>query len=421
MQYFSYESGQLRAENIYLAQLANTYGTPTYIYSLAALKNNYNAWRTAVATDDLICYAVKANPNIAILNVMAQMNSGFDIVSGGELQRVLRAGGLANKIIFSGVGKTENEIKQALAAGILCFNVESMAELEKIHQIARQQDQIAPISIRVNPNINAETHPYISTGLEDNKFGVDCTVALSLYQRANELSHLQIKGIACHIGSQLVSTAPLLEALDSILQLVDSLKNEGIILQYINLGGGLGVCYRSETPPQISHYIQQIKSRMCSYKQQLIFEPGRSIVANAGILITRVEYLKCNQKHNFAIVDVAMNDLLRPALYQAWHKISSVTSMETSKLQSWDIVGPICESADFLGKDRQLALTENSLLCIHDVGAYGFSMSSNYNSRPRVAEVMVDDRQSWMIRERETISDLYRHEHLLPLPIDSKS
>ena len=410
--------GRLFVENIALEQLAQQYGTPAYVYSLAQLRQNFLAWSDAVSDRGLVCYAVKANSNLGILNVLAKLGSGFDIVSIGELQRVLKAGGSASKTIFSGVGKSRSDIEQALAAKILCFNVESEPELHLINQVAGEMQTSAPISIRVNPDVDAQTHPYISTGLRNNKFGVDAGTALRMYADAQSMPHIDIKGIDCHIGSQLTSIEPLLDSLRALLNLVDQLQAIGIELEHIDLGGGLGVNYQGEQPPTPAQYLNEVKILMQSRKQQLIFEPGRSIVASAGVLLTRVQYLKNNSGHNFAIVDAAMNDYIRPALYQAWSNISVASSVSaTTKTQTWDIVGPVCESADFLGKQRELPLAEDSLLCLHDCGAYGFCMSSNYNTRPRAAEIIVDGDQSYLVRHRENIDDLFKDEQLLPLNI----
>ena len=405
--------GNLWVENLPLEQIATTYGSPTYVYSLATIKQNYQAWHEAVGADGLICYSVKANSNIGVLSALVAMGSGFDIVSIGELQRVLAAGGSAQKTIFSGVGKSRDEIKQALKANIACFNVESEAELQQIHQVAQQLKVKAPVSIRVNPDVDAKTHPYISTGLRDNKFGVDTETALRLYADMKDMPHIEIKGIDCHIGSQLTDVSPLLDSLKALLTLIDKIAALGIELEHIDLGGGLGVDYQGEVPPTAAQYLKEVRGLMLDRKQSLIFEPGRSIVAKSGLLLTRVQYLKSSEDYNFAVVDAAMNDYIRPALYQAWSNISVVTPQKVAAM-NWDVVGPICESTDFLGRNRQLAITQGCLLAIHDCGAYGFSMSSNYNTRPKAAEVIVDGSQSHLVRARETVEDLFVLESTLP-------
>ena len=414
MPYFDYINGELCAEDVPLTAIAERFGTPTYVYSRAALTEHYLAYADALRdSPHLVCYAVKANSNIGVLNILARLGAGFDIVSVGELERVLVAGGDPDKIVFSGVGKQPAEMARALEVGIHCFNVESEAELEVLSQVAAETGKTARVSLRVNPDVDAKTHPYISTGLRENKFGIDIQRAPEVYRRAQALSHVQVVGVDCHIGSQLTETAPFLDALDRVLLLVDELAESGITLQHIDLGGGLGVCYRDEQPPHPSDYIAQLQQRLAGRDLTLVLEPGRSIAANAGVLLTRVDYLKTGDEKNFAIVDAAMNDMIRPALYQAWLNIDPVRP-HSGNTQTWDIVGPVCETGDFLGKDRELALEPGDLLCVGSSGAYGFTMSSNYNSRGRAAEIMVDDDQAYCVRERETIADLMRGESLLP-------
>lgn len=416
MDHFNYREQQLFAEEVPLSEIAAHYGTPCYVYSRATIERHYHAFTDAAqGHPHLICYAVKANSNIAVLDVLARLGSGFDIVSEGELRRVIAAGGDPKKVVFSGVAKTADEMRYALQLGIKCFNVESEAELKRLQQVAKELDQLAPVSIRVNPDIDAKTHPYISTGLKANKFGIDINDAERIYQQAAAASHLQVVGVDCHIGSQLTETQPFLDALDKLLALIDRLKSHGISLQHIDVGGGLGVRYQDETPPHPSEYAAAVVERLKPYPElTLIFEPGRAIMANAGVLLTRVEYLKPGQEKNFAIVDAAMNDLIRPALYSAWQAIVPVQQQADGKAQLYDVVGPVCETGDFLGKDRLLAIAEGDLLAVRSAGAYGFTMSSNYNSRPRAAEVLVDGRQSHLIRQRELWQDLWRGEHTLP-------
>jgi diaminopimelate decarboxylase len=415
MDHFNYRNYELFAEDVAVADIVSQYGSPCYIYSRATLKRHWQAFDVAFGKQaHLICYAVKANSNIGLLNVLARLGSGFDIVSLGEMQRVLAAGGDAKKIVFSGVGKREDEILAALKIGIACFNIEVSDELDRINKLAGQLGVIAPVSFRVNPDVDAKTHPYISTGLKENKFGIAINQALSEYQRAAALPNIKVVGIDCHIGSQLTDTRPFLDALDKILALVDTLKNQGIVLEHLDLGGGLGICYKNEQPPEPANYIQAILARLGQNEFKIFLEPGRAIVGNAGILVTRVEYLKPTAHKNFAIVDAAMNDLMRPALYSAWQDIIPVKQQSTATAQHWDIVGPVCETGDFLGKDRELALQQGDLLAVRSAGAYGFSMSSNYNSRPRVAEVMVDGATVHLIRERETLAQLWAGEQLLP-------
>ena len=402
------------AEGVALTRIAERYGTPTYVYSRAALTEHFMAYQDALADrHHLICYAVKANSNLAVLNVLAQLGAGFDIVSVGELERVLAAGGDPTKVIFSGVGKQPSEMARALQVGIHCFNVESEAELAVLNRVAGESGKKANISLRVNPDVDAKTHPYISTGLRDNKFGIDISQALDVYLAASEMPHLTITGIDCHIGSQLTEIAPFIDALNRVLKLVEQLSANGINLEHLDLGGGLGVCYQNEQPPHPSEYIAAIRQQLDQSPMTLVLEPGRSIAANAGILLTRVEYLKPGKDKNFAIVDAAMNDMIRPALYEAWMAIEPV-SPHAGTPHNWDIVGPVCETGDFLGKNRPLVLEQGDLLCVYSAGAYGFTMSSNYNSRGRAAEIMVDGNRAHQVRARETVEDLIRGETLLP-------
>ena len=407
--------GVLFAEGVSLEAIANQFGTPTYIYSKNTLIQTFESFKKGlIKTDHLICFAVKANSNIAILNLFAGLGAGFDIVSGGELERVIYAGGNPQKIVFSGVGKTQSEIEAALKANILCFNVESRSELLRIQEVAEKMNIKAPISIRVNPDVDAKTHPYISTGLKDNKFGVDFNQALSIYLAAKSMSHIDIKGIDCHIGSQITELKPFVDALDRVLSLVDQLKKNNIQLSHIDIGGGIGICYQDESPPDFEIYIKEILNKIKGLNVKIIFEPGRALVGNAGVLLSKVEYLKQNDIKHFAIIDAAMNDLMRPTLYDAYHEIKVVREHDT-KSQSFDVVGPVCESGDFIAKNRSLKLKENDLICIMSAGAYGMSMSSNYNSRGRAAEVMVDQDQLYEIRTREKSSDLFKLEKKLPL------
>ncbi|MEQ1738647.1 MAG: diaminopimelate decarboxylase [Methyloglobulus sp.] len=416
MDYFNYRNDELYVEDISVQDIVYQHGSPCYIYSRATLERHWNAFDKAFGEQaHLICYAVKANSNIAILNLLARLGSGFDIVSLGELERVIAAGGDPKKIVFSGVGKREDEILAALKTGIRCFNVEVSGELDRINILANQLDVIAPVSFRVNPDVDAKTHPYISTGLKENKFGIDIDQALSEYRRAAAMSNVEVVGIDCHIGSQLTETRPFLDALDRVLELVNALEAEGINLHHIDLGGGLGICYKDEQPPEPSEYIQAILARLGNQHYEILLEPGRAIVGNAGILVTQVEYLKTTPHKNFAIVDAAMNDLVRPSLYSAWQDIIPVTKRSDASEQQWDIVGPVCETGDFLGKDRALKINQGDLLAIRSSGAYGFSMSSNYNSRPRCPEIMVDGAKVRVIRDRERISHLWVGEHLLAL------
>ncbi|MDD2684899.1 MAG: diaminopimelate decarboxylase [Gallionella sp.] len=412
-EYFQYRGDALCVESVPLANIAEQFGTPCYVYSRAALTDGFNRFKQALqGRDHLICYAVKANSNLAVLNVFARMGAGFDIVSGGELQRVLAAGGDADKVVFSGVGKSEAEMRMALAAGILCFNVESAPELDKLNQVAGDMGKIAPISLRVNPDVDAKTHPYISTGLKQNKFGVAYGEAIALYRKAHALPHLRITGMDCHIGSQLTETSPFIAAVEKILLLVDALANEGIRLEHLDLGGGLGICYRDETPPAIADYVQSLLTALSGRTEKLVLEPGRVLVGNAGALLTRVEFIKPGEEKNFAIVDAAMNDLMRPALYDAYHNILPV-QRENLAAQTYDVVGPICETGDFIARSRELAIAPKSLLAVLSAGAYGMSMSSNYNTRPRAAEVMVDGECVHLVRQRETVQELFAAEKII--------
>ncbi len=414
MDHFNYRGNALFAEDVPVTELAEAYGTPCFVYSRATLERHYKVYEQALADmPHLICYAVKANSNLAVLNLLARLGSGFDIVSGGELERVLAAGGDAAKVIFSGLGKSHAEIEKSLEHGIHCFNVESSAELDRINDIASSHGVRAPISLRVNPDVDAGTHPYISTGLKENKFGIASDEALQVYLRAAEMPGIELIGIDCHIGSQLTSTEPFLDAIDRLLAMVDDLAGQGIALQHFDMGGGLGVPYGDEEPPHPSELIAAVKGRFQERDMTLLVEPGRSIAANAGIFVTRVEYLKCNEHKNFAIVDGAMNDLLRPALYGAWQEIVPVTKRD-SATRLYDVVGPVCESGDFLGKDRGLAVEAGDLLVVRSAGAYGFVMSSNYNTRGRCPEIMVDADQYHLVRKREQVSQLLADETCLP-------
>ncbi len=414
MSQFQYRDGALHAEQVPLARIAAEFGTPCYVYSRAALTSAWRDFDAAFAgRDHLLCYAVKANPNIGVLNVFARLGSGFDIVSGGELARVLAAGGDPGKVVFSGVGKTAAEMRAALQAGILCFNVESAPELELLNRVAGETGVIAPVSLRVNPDVDAKTHPYIATGLKENKFGIAYDDALAVYRRASELPHLRIEGVDCHIGSQLTEVTPFVDALKRVLALVDALARDGIAVHHIDLGGGLGIRYRDESPPPVSDYASAVISVLGQRTQKLLFEPGRLLTGNAGVLLSEVLYLKHGQDRNFAIVDAAMNDLMRPALYEAWHDVLPLRTTPAGE-RVYDIVGPVCESGDFLARDRQLAVNAGDLIAIASAGAYGMSMASNYNTRPRAAEVMVDGDRIYPIRDRETIEQLLAAEHRLP-------
>lgn len=414
MSQFQYRDGMLHAENVPLARIAAQYGTPCYVYSRAALTAAWRDFDAAFAgREHLVCYAVKANPNIGVLNVFARLGSGFDIVSGGELARVLAAGGDPHKIVFSGVGKTAAEMRAALQAGILCFNIESAPELELLNRVAGEMGVTAPVSLRVNPDVDAKTHPYIATGLKDNKFGVAYDDALTVYRRARELPHLRIEGVDCHIGSQLTEVSPFVAALERVLALVDALAADGIAVHHIDLGGGLGIRYRDETPPPVAEYAKSVLKTLGSRTQKLLFEPGRLLTGNAGVLLSEVLFLKHGQDRNFAVVDAAMNDLMRPALYEAWHDVLPLRATPAGG-RVYDIVGPVCESGDFLARDRQLSVNPGDLIAIASAGAYGMSMSSNYNTRPRAAEIMVDGDRIFPIRNRETVADLFAGEHRLP-------
>ena len=414
MDYFNYKEGRLWAEDVDIRANVEGWGTPCYVYSRATIERHWKAFDSALGEQaHLVCYAVKANSNLAVLNVLAKLGSGFDIVSMGELERVLRAGGDANKIVFSGVGKTAEEMARGLEVGIRCFNVESRAELQLLEQVAAEKGVQAPVSIRVNPDVDAQTHPYISTGLKDNKFGIAIEEALDVYQTIADSSSLKVEGIDCHIGSQLTDVAPFVDALDRVLVLVDRLAENGISLHHLDLGGGLGIRYQDETPPLPEEQMQALLQRLGGREFEILIEPGRAIVGNAGVLLTRVQYLKHNEEKNFAIVDAAMNDLMRPALYQAWQAIEPVEQETRATQKCYDVVGPICETGDFLGKDRDLALEQGDLLAVRAAGAYGFTMSSNYNSRPRVAEVMVDGAKHQVVRQRETIEQLFANESVL--------
>ena len=414
MDAFNYRDGELFAEGVALSAIAERFGTPTYVYSRAHIEAQYRAYADALSgTPHLVCFAVKANSNLGVLNVLARLGAGFDIVSRGELERVLAAGGQADKIVFSGVGKTRDDMRRALEVGVHCFNVESTDELERLQVVAAEMGVRAPVSLRVNPDVDAGTHPYISTGLKENKFGIAIADAEDVYIRAAQLPNLEVIGVDCHIGSQLTTLSPFVDALDRLLDLVDRLSDCGIQLRHLDLGGGLGVRYRDEEPPLAGDYIKAVRERLDGRDLALMFEPGRFIVANAGVLLTRVEYLKHTEHKDFAIVDAAMNDLIRPALYQAWMDVTAVKPRDGAA-RNYDIVGPICETGDFLAKERELALAEGDLLAVHSAGAYGFVMSSNYNTRGRTAEVLVDGDQAFEVRRRETVTELFAGESLLP-------
>ncbi|MBJ2348556.1 MULTISPECIES: diaminopimelate decarboxylase [Pseudomonas] len=414
MDAFNYRGGELFAEGVALSAIAERFGTPTYVYSRAHIEAQYRTFADALdGMPHLVCFAVKANSNLGVLNVLARLGAGFDIVSGGELERVLAAGGSADKIVFSGVGKTREDMRRALEVGVHCFNIESTDELERLQVVAAELGVRAPVSLRVNPDVDAGTHPYISTGLKENKFGIAIADAEDVYVRAAQLPNLEVLGVDCHIGSQLTTLEPFIDALDRLLALVDRLGDCGIYLRHIDLGGGVGVRYRDEEPPLVADYIKTVRERLDGRDLALMFEPGRYIVANAGVLLTQVEYLKHTEHKDFAIVDAAMNDLIRPALYQAWMDVTAVRPRD-SEARSYDIVGPICETGDFLAKGRELALEEGDLLAVHSAGAYGFVMSSNYNTRGRCAEVLVDGDQAFEVRRRETVAELFAGESLLP-------
>ncbi len=418
MDFFNYRDGRLWAEDVDITANVENWGTPCYVYSRATIERHWKAFDSALGQQPhLVCYAVKANSNLAVLNVLAKLGSGFDIVSLGELERVLRAGGSADKIVFSGVGKTAEEMRRALDVGIRCFNVESPAELSLLEQVAAEKGVQAPVSLRVNPDVDAKTHPYISTGLKDNKFGIAIDDALKVYQVIADSAHLKVEGVDCHIGSQLTEVKPFVDALDRVLVLVDRLAERNIHLHHLDLGGGLGIRYQDENPPlpeeQMAAIMQRLQGRDFANEIEILIEPGRAIVGNAGILLTRVQYLKHNEDKNFAIVDAAMNDLMRPALYQAWQAITPVLENVQRQTKTYDVVGPICETGDFLGKQRELAIEQGDLLAVLSAGAYGFTMSSNYNSRPRVAEIMVDGDSYQIVRQRETVEQLYANETVL--------
>ncbi|MFJ3467741.1 diaminopimelate decarboxylase [Pseudomonas sp. NPDC090201] len=414
MEAFNYRDGELFAEGVALSAIAERFGTPTYVYSRAHIEAQYRAYADALSgMPHLVCFAVKANSNLGVLNVLARLGAGFDIVSRGELERVLAAGGQGDKIVFSGVGKTRDDMRRALEVGVHCFNVESTDELERLQVVAAEMGVRAPVSLRVNPDVDAGTHPYISTGLKENKFGIGIEQAEDVYIRAAQLPNLEVIGVDCHIGSQLTTLSPFVDALDRLLDLVDRLSDCGIQLRHLDLGGGLGVRYRDEEPPLAGDYIKAVRERLAGRDLALMFEPGRFIVANAGVLVTQVEYLKHTEHKDFAIVDAAMNDLIRPALYQAWMNVTAVKPRDGAT-RTYDIVGPICETGDFLAKERELALAEGDLLAVHSAGAYGFVMSSNYNTRGRAAEVLVDGDQAFEVRRRETVTELFAGESLLP-------
>lgn len=411
---FHLKNGQLYAENVALSDIAQQYQTPTYVYSTQALTQAFKDFQAGlVGSDHLICFAVKANPSLGVLNTFAKLGAGFDIVSGGELARVLAAGGDPKKVVFSGVGKTRDEMRAALNAGILCFNIESINELARLNSVAGEMGKIAPISLRVNPNVDAKTHPYISTGLKNNKFGVAFEDAIALYTQAVAMPNIAIHGVDCHIGSQITELSPFLDALDKVLGLVDALAEKGITISHIDVGGGVGITYSDETPPDFKTYTQAILQKLAGRNVKVLFEPGRALVGNAGVLLTTVEYLKPGETKNFAIVDAAMNDLMRPALYDAYHEIVAIAP-RAGENQVYEIVGPVCESGDFLGHDRALNIAEGDVLAIKSAGAYGMSMASNYNTRGRAAEILVDGDKAHVIRERESIASLFALEKIVP-------
>ena len=427
MSHFSYQNGELHAENVPLTRIAQQFGSPTYVYSKAALVENFSSYADACkkhGRDDdgaLVCYSVKSNSNLAVLNVLGKLGSGFDIVSGGELLRVLAAGGSPRKVIFSGVGKSRDEMQLALSHDILCFNVESIPELHRLNDVAKEMGKRAPVSLRVNPNVDAKTHPYISTGLKDNKFGVAYEDALDTYRVATSLPHINVIGIDCHIGSQLLDDAPLLEAVDKLIELIDTLARENIHIHHLDIGGGIGINYNNDVPVAVGDYLSRLFAKIDAWRAKthggapikVLFEPGRSIVGNAGILLTEVQFIKHGETKNFAIVDAAMNDLMRPAMYEAWHGVQTVQQRDIAA-QTYDVVGPVCESGDWLARERELAIAESDLLAIMSAGAYGMTMASNYNTRGRAAEIMVDGDRMHLIRQRETAADLFKLESLLP-------
>lgn len=416
MSHIHRQGGVLHIESVSCSELADKFGTPLYVYSRAAIEQAWGAYQQALASrPHLICYAIKANSNLAVLDVLARLGSGFDIVSGGELERVLAAGGDPQKVVFSGVGKTAVEMERALEVGIRCFNVESGAELQRLAEVARTHGCVAPISLRINPDVDAQTHPYISTGLKENKFGIAMEQALETYRRAAELPGLDVQGIDCHIGSQLTDVTPYRDALERLLALVDTLAADGITLSHVDVGGGQGIQYRDETPIELERWAAELFELVGSRELEILVEPGRSIVGNSGVLLTRVEYLKHNDAKNFCVVDAAMNDLIRPSLYSAWQSIEEVRLHDKDvESASYDVVGPVCESADFLGKDRTLRVAESDLLAVRSSGAYAFVMSSNYNTRARAAEVMIDGDAINLVREREQVKDLFALERTLP-------
>ncbi len=415
MDHFNYRDGQLYAESVPVSEIAERFGTPVYVYCRATLERHWRAFDQAFGSHPhLICYAVKANSNLAVLNILARLGSGFDIVSIGELERVLKAGGDPTKVVFSGVGKRKDEMRRALEVGIRCFNVEVPAELDRLNRIAGEAGKIAPVSLRVNPDVDAKTHPYIATGLRENKFGISVASALDEYRRAADLSHLKVVGIDCHIGSQLTEISPFLAALDRVLKLRARLEAEGISLRHLDLGGGLGIRYHDENLPQPAEYVDAMLVHVTDSTLEVLLEPGRAIAGNAGILVTRVEYLKQTPAKGFAIVDAAMNDLMRPSLYNAWQEIIPACPRDEMPADLYDVVGPVCETGDFLGRDRRLAIREGDLLVVRSAGAYGFTMSSNYNSRVRPPEIMVDGGRAYLVRARETLEDLWRAEQVLP-------
>jgi len=412
---FTYQAGELKAEGVALSALAARYGTPLFVYSRAAIESNWRRFSDHWQAPNQLCYAVKANSNLAVLNVLARLGAGFDIVSGGELARVIEAGGDPSKVVFSGVAKSREEMAEALTLGIGCFNVESIAELERLNAVAAELDRVAPVSLRVNPNVDAQTHPYIATGLRANKFGIAMEQARDAFRQAQQLPHLAVIGADCHIGSQLLNTAPFLDAADIMLDLVRDLRAEGIDIKHLDMGGGVGIAYQQEQSPDIPTYLKALQEKCAALDDlSLILEPGRAIVGNAGVMLTRVEYLKPGSDKQFMLVDAGMNDLLRPSLYQAWHDIKPVLEPKEATSDLYDVVGPVCETGDFLGHARHLAAAPGELLAVMNAGAYGFTMSSNYNSRPRAAEVMVQGDQAFLIRARETQADLWKGEQLLP-------
>ncbi len=415
MQYFGYVNGQLCAEDVVMADIADQFGTPCYVYSRTAIEQQWQSFDNAfTGRSHQICYAVKANGNLAVLNLLARLGSGFDIVSVGELERVLKAGGRAEKVVFSGVGKRCDEMSRALEIGIKCFNIESISELLLLNEIAATMNLIAPVSVRVNPDVDARSHPYISTGLKENKFGIPHKAVITVYEQARALANIEIAGIACHIGSQITTVAPYKDAINCLMNLIEELRSHDIVLQHIDVGGGLGICYKDEVPLSTAEYARTVCDVIKDDTLEILMEPGRYIIGNTGVLLTRVEYLKENTERNFAVIDAAMNDLLRPALYDAWQPVLTLNEKTDAELKYYDLVGPVCESGDFIGLDRELALCEGDLLASCCAGAYGFCMSSNYNTRPRAAEIMVDGDKVYEIRQRETVEELMAGEKMLP-------